>query len=42
LLEIFHIHRQMVTLMRKVKDAPQKKVDGAPEGSGAQMDLFGV
>jgi hypothetical protein len=32
----------MVTLMRKVKDAPQKKVDEAPEESGAQMDLFGA
>jgi hypothetical protein len=40
LLEIFHAHRQMVTLMRKVKDVPQKKGSGAPADSGAQMDLF--
>jgi hypothetical protein len=30
----------MVTLMRKVKDVPQKKGSGAPADSGAQMDLF--
>jgi hypothetical protein len=40
LLEIFHAHRHMVSLMRQVKDTSQKAAAASP-GSDKQMDLFG-
>jgi hypothetical protein len=39
LLEIFYAHRQMVTLMRKVKDVSQTQAASRPNDA-AQMDLF--
>jgi hypothetical protein len=40
LLEIFYAHRQMVTLMKKVKDVSQKQGSGTRAHSETQMDLF--
>ncbi len=40
LLEIFYAHRQMVALMRQMKDTSQKQA-AARANDGAQMDLFG-
>jgi hypothetical protein len=39
LLEIFHAHRQMVMLMRQMKDTSQKQ-RAARVDSDTQMDLF--